>query len=96
MEEDYKKHTDLNAQMTDLAYEKQQEIYKRQEAETKITQLEEEVEKLKAHLKSNGDLLEMQREDVNKERLKTADKHLRIKELEETLVREQEALEKAK
>ena len=53
MEEDYKKHTDLNAQMTDLAHEKQQEIYKCQEAETKITQLEEEVEKLKAHLKSN-------------------------------------------
>ena len=51
---------------------------------------------MKAHLKSNSDLLDLQREDINKERLKAADKHLRIKELEETLAHEQEALEKAK
>ena len=53
MEEDFKKYTDLNAQVTDINYEKQAEIHKRQEADCKIKILEEEIEKLKAHLKSN-------------------------------------------
>ena len=88
MEEDFKKYTDLNAQLTDVSQEKQQEVILRQEVEGKVVQLEQEIDKLKAHLKSNSDLLDLQREDINKERLKCSDKHMRIKELEDTLIHE--------
>ena len=96
MEEDYKQYTDLSAELTEVSREKMQEINNRQEVECKILALEEDMDKMKAHLKSNSDLLDLQREDINKERIKNSEKHFRITELEEMLTREEEALEKAK
>ena len=76
--------------------EKSNEVCERIEAEAKVNQLQEEIEKLNQHLQSNSELQDLQREDINKERIKNSEKHMRIKELEETLRREQDALEKAK